>query len=175
MKFLKDNTIVDITEALPKDAKDIIEYFKIVGSESTYLIMDETGLNMTVEEEEAYLEKANSTKTNKIFIAKNKDEIIGEVGLKGHKSPKTKHNVSFGITVKKAYQNKGLGTLLIEHAINYARITGSIKNIYLEVREDNDYAIKLYKKNGFKQVGVMPDKIFIDGKYKDELIFLLQI
>jgi RimJ/RimL family protein N-acetyltransferase len=50
-----------------------------------------------------------------------------------------------------------------------------IKNIFLEVREDNNFAIKLYEKMGFKKVGVMSDKIYLDGKYYDEIIYLLQI
>lgn len=97
------------------------------------------------------------------------------MALKGHDSPKTKHNVDLAVTVKKDYWKKGLGTLLLEHAINYARITGEVKNIYLEVRKDNIPAIKLYEKQGFKKVGEMPDKIFYDGKYISELVYLLQI
>jgi len=175
MKFLKDNTVVDIREALPKDALELLEYFKQVGEESTYLIMDHSGLNLSVEEEEEYLKKANENVTTKYFIAISKGKIIGEVALKGHDSNKTKHNADLGITVLKEYWHKGLGSILIDYAVNYARITTVIKNIYLEVRADNENAINLYKKHGFVQVGIMPDKIFLDGKYLDELVLLLQI
>jgi RimJ/RimL family protein N-acetyltransferase len=175
MKFLKDNTIVDINEAKPVDAEELLELFKKIGSESTYLIMDHHGLDLTVEEEKDYLQKANDSKTTKYFVARVDGKIVGDCGIKGHKSPKTKHNVDLGISILKEYWNKGLGTLLMEHTINYARITGLIKNIFLEVREDNDFAIKLYEKMGFKKVGVMPDKIYLEGKYYDEIIYLLQI
>lgn len=175
MKFLKDNQIVDIREALETDALQLIEYFKIVGGETSYLIMDSNGLNITVEEEKEYLKKAIQSITTKYFVAIIDGKIAGEVALKGHDSPKTKHNVDLAVTVKKEYWEKGLGTLLLEHAINYARITGEVKNIYLEVRKDNIPAIKLYEKQGFKKVGEMPDKIFYDGKYITELIYLLQI
>ncbi len=175
MKFLKDNTIVDIMEATPDDSEELLTLFKQIGSESTFLIMDKNGLGISLEEENEYLRKANESITTKYFVAKVKDKIVGDCGIKGHKSPKTKHNVDLGISVLKDYWNKGLGTILMEHTINYARITGEIKNIYLEVREDNDNAIKLYENMGFKKVGVMPDKIYLDGKYYNELIFLLQI
>jgi len=75
----------------------------------------------------------------------------------------------------KEFWHKGLGRLLLEHTINYARITTVIKNIYLEVRKDNLNAVKLYKSLGFKKVGDMPDKIYIDDNYIDEEIYLLQI
>jgi len=175
MKFLKDNTIVDIMEAKPNDAEELLALFKQIGSESTYLIMDKNGLDLTLEEEREHLKKANDSITTKYFVAKVKDQIVGDCGIKGHKSPKTKHNVDLGISVLKDYWNKGLGTILMEHTINYARITGEIKNIYLEVREDNLSAIKLYENMGFKRVGLMPDKIFLDGKYYNEIVMLLQI
>jgi len=175
MKFLKDNTIVDIREALPSDALGLIEYFKQVGNETTYLIMDQSGLNLSVEEEEEYLKKANNSINTKYFLALAKGKIIGEVAIKGHESPKTKHNVDLGITVLKEHWHKGLGSILIEYAVNYARITTEIKNIYLEVRADNESAIKLYEKHGFVKVGKMPDKILLEGKYIDELVYLLQI
>lgn len=175
MKFLKDNTIVDIKEALPEDAEELLELFKKIGSESTYLIMDHKGLDISLEEERKYLKEANDQVTTKYFVARVNGAIVGDCGIKGHKAMKTKHNVDLGISVLKEYWNKGLGSILLEHTINYARITAEIKNIYLEVREDNEFAIKLYEKMGFKKVGVMPDKIFLDGKYYDELIYLLQI
>ncbi len=175
MKFLKDNTIVDIMEAKPEDAEELLELFKKVGSESTNLIMDHNGLDISLEEERKYLKEANEAITTKHFVAKVDGKIVGDCGIKGHKASKTKHNVDLGISVLKEFWNKGLGTILLEHTVNYARITAEIKNVYLEVREDNDFAIKLYEKLGFKKVGVMPDKIFLDGKYYDELIYLLQI
>ncbi|MDD3712366.1 MAG: GNAT family N-acetyltransferase [Candidatus Izemoplasmatales bacterium] len=175
MKFLKDNTIVDIREAKEKDAAKLLEYFRIVGSESPYLLMDERGLDISLNEEIDYLSKAAKSEDTKYFIALAKDEIIGEVALVGHKHDKTKHNADLAITVKKAYWHKGLGSRLMEHAINYARITGKIKNIYLEVREDNISAIKLYEKFGFIPVGKMPDKIYQEGEYLAEFVYLLQI
>lgn len=175
MKFLKDNTMVDIREAKEKDAAKLLDYFKMVGSESPFLLFDERGLDISLDEEIEYLSKANKSEDIKYFIALAKDEIIGEVALVCHKHDKTKHNANLAVTVKKAYWHKGLGSKLMEHAINYARITGKIKNIYLEVREDNINAIKLYEKFNFKQVGKMPGKIYQEGKYLAEYVYLLQI
>ncbi len=175
MKFLKDNTVLEISEAEVSDAEEILELMKKIGSESNFLIMDKNGLNKTLEEEKEILAKAKESLTTKFFLGKVDGKIIADCGIQGHKSPKTKHNVDFGISVAKDYWNKGVGKLMMEHTINYARITAEIKNIYLEVRTDNTNAIKLYESFGFKRVGTMPEKIFIDGKYYDEYVYLLQI
>ena len=46
--------------------------------------------------------------------------------------------------IEKSYRNKGNGNLLLQEMINKVN-----KDITLEVREDNTYAIKVYEKNGF--------------------------
>ena len=46
--------------------------------------------------------------------------------------------------IDKNYRNKGNGNLLLQAMINKVH-----KDITLEVREDNTYAIKVYEKNGF--------------------------
>jgi len=175
LKFLKDNTVVDIMEATKDDAKEMLEYLKKIGSETTYLLFDENGISNTLEQEEEYLESANKKQTTKMFVAKVDGLIVGSCNIKGHEKEKTKHNVDLGISVLKEFWNKGLGRLLLEHTINYARITQVIKNIYLEVREDNLDAIRLYEKLGFKFIAKMPDKIFCEGKYFAENVYLLQI
>jgi ribosomal protein S18 acetylase RimI-like enzyme len=175
MKFLKDNTVVDIMEAKKIDASIIIDFYRQLDKESEFLAFDEDELNPEIEEFSKYLDKLNQSKTTKIFLAKSKDKLIGMCKMSGHKSKKTIHNCELSLYVLEDYSNKGLGTLLLDYSINYARITQAIKNIYLEVREDNKYAIKLYEKYGFKKVGVMPDKIKSDEKYIAENIYLLQI
>ena len=46
--------------------------------------------------------------------------------------------------IDESYRNKGNGNLLLQEMINKVN-----KDITLEVREDNTYAIKVYEKNGF--------------------------
>jgi ribosomal-protein-alanine N-acetyltransferase len=54
-----------------------------------------------------------------------------------------------------ASRRSGLGRLLMEHAIEYARVNG-IKHILLEVRRSNATAIRLYRACGFFAMGVRP-------------------
>ena len=82
------------------------------------------------------------------------------------------HRAELGITVKKNYWGQGIGSLLMQELINYARENG-IEIINLEVRSDNVNAIHLYKKFGFKHIGTSPAFFKIDGTYADfELMYL---
>lgn len=55
------------------------------------------------------------------------------------------------IAVKKEYQTKGYGSLLLQELINYC-LQKQISYIVLEVRESNKIAQNLYKKFGFKEI-----------------------
>ena len=55
------------------------------------------------------------------------------------------------IYVKEDYRNSGIASKLLEYMIKEIK---DIDNITLEVRVDNESAINLYKKFGFKIIGV---------------------
>lgn len=57
------------------------------------------------------------------------------------------------IAVKSPYRGRGIGTLLMSELMNRARLLG-VKYMTLEVRDGNEYAIRLYKSFGFTVEGI---------------------
>ena len=57
------------------------------------------------------------------------------------------------IVTKKACRNQGIGSKLLEFITDYCK-SNNMKTLTLEVNENNTYALKLYKKYGFKQIGL---------------------
>ena len=86
---------------------------------------------------------------SKYFVAKQENEIVGfaEILLIIDQV-----NI-MNIVVKKDKRNFGIGSSLLEEIIRYSKIHNAT-SITLEVNEKNIPAIKLYKKYGFKQVGL---------------------
>ncbi len=84
------------------------------------------------------------------------------------------HNVEYSITVLKDFWGMGIGNAITNEIIEFAK-EKNIKNIVLSVRRENSAAINLYKKYGFKTVGIKKDYICIDGKYDDEISMQLQL
>ena len=68
----------------------------------------------------------------------------------------------------------GIGNAITNEIINFAK-EKNVKNIVLSVRQENSAAINLYKKYGFKTVGVKKDYICIDGNFDDEITMQLQL
>ncbi len=92
------------------------------------------------------------------YVARWMKKIVGFLGVwnEGEKL----HIVN--IAVHPSYRKKGVGSQLMEFAIYLARRSKK-KEIYLEVRESNSVAQKLYKKFGFSEDGRIP-QYYIDGE-----------
>lgn len=84
---------------------------------------------------------------SKYFVAKQDNEIVGFAGI----LPIIDEIDIMNIVVKKDKRNLGIGSLLLEKIIDFSR---DYTYITLEVNAKNIPAIKLYKKYGFKQVGL---------------------
>ena len=72
------------------------------------------------------------------------------------------------------WQRLGLGQLMLEHAIRWAREIGS-ESIYLEVRPSNRGGILLYRKNGFRVVGERPDYYRAENGRENALVMKCDI
>ncbi len=59
------------------------------------------------------------------------------------------------IAVGKPFQGKGYGRILMDKVVELARLL-EMESVFLEVRESNTPAIGLYRKMGFKTVGIRP-------------------
>ena len=57
------------------------------------------------------------------------------------------------VAVAKDAQGQGIGSMLMKELISRAPELGVAK-IFLEVRESNEAALRLYKKFGFEQIGI---------------------
>lgn len=77
------------------------------------------------------------------------------------------HRGEIGIRVKKVAWGIGIGSMLLEKLLNFAKNIAKVDMVSLEVRSDNDRAIRLYKKYGFEKVGCFKGYFKIDGKLID--------
>jgi hypothetical protein len=66
----------------------------------------------------------------------------------------------------------GHGTALIQATLSEARRVGLVR-FELTVHADNERAIALYKKVGFKKEGTMKYAALIDGHYKDVILMAI--
>ncbi|WP_372755238.1 GNAT family N-acetyltransferase [Mariniflexile sp.] len=79
-----------------------------------------------------------------------------------------------GILVKEPRQRaKGIGSEALKLLVNYSFSQLGLHQLYCNVSEENEVSIKLFTKQGFKNIGLKKDWIFVNGSYKNEYIFQL--
>lgn len=154
-----------IREATVSDAAACMEYSRKVGSETDNLSFGEGGFQISLEGEKEFLEMMHESPHSVFYVAVRDDEVVGTVSLNGLPR-RMSHRAELGITVLKSEWGKGLGNRLMETVIDYARGSG-IEIVELAVRSDNERAIRLYEKHGFKEIGVYKSYFKIDEKYID--------
>ena len=72
--------------------------------------------------------------------------------------------------VRDDWQGKGVGTALMQAAVDLADKWLNLARLELDVFTDNERAIKLYKKFGFLVEGTRIGYAFRDGQYVDTLM-----
>jgi len=85
-----------------------------------------------------------SALSRKYFVAIFQNKVVGYLGLFDCGDDE---NI-IGIAIEKQFQNRGIGTKLIEKGASFAR-KNKKKSLSLEVDENNLKAISFYKKNKF--------------------------
>jgi len=79
-----------------------------------------------------------------------------------------------GILVKESNNRKlGYGREALQLLIKYSFSHLGLHQLYCNISEDNDASIKLFSSQGFKKIGLKKDWNYIEGTYKNELLFQL--
>jgi putative acetyltransferase len=96
------------------------------------------------------------------------NEVVGQLGLHTSPSrPRRRHAGQIGMAVRDDWQGKGVGTALMQAAIDLADNWLNLMRLEIEVYTDNAPAIRLYEKFGFAIEGTLVDFAFRDGQYVD--------
>ncbi len=99
------------------------------------------------------------------------NEVVGQLGLHTFPTrPRRRHVGQIGMAVRDDWQGKGVGTALLQAAIDLADNWLNLARLELEVFIDNAPAIRLYEKCGFTIEGTLVDYAFRDGRYVDTYI-----
>lgn len=127
------------------------------------------------------LEFLNSESGNRHFlsqtytgVAVNEDtnEVLGLYILHPNNVGRCGHIGNAGYMVKKGVRGKHIGDLLVKDSIRMAGKCGFKILQFNAVVKSNTHAIDLYIRNGFEQVGTIPNGFLMkDGNYEDIIIF----
>lgn len=124
-----------------------------------------------------YLESSNKRDGSVIFFARDDNgSIVGIVGAFWGSKIKNKHIANiFGTFVKPETRGLGVGSMLMEELIKELKMIPQLKKAKLEVVSTEIPAIGLYKKFGFKAVGLEKADLYQPHKDVYDDVYLMEL
>ncbi len=166
---LKSGKIVTIRACCVEDARDLLKLKLDYLRNTTTIPLENNEYveDVTLEFEliKEYINSPNSI----LLVAEYENSLIGNIDLTGSKRKKMFHTGMIGMGIKDDWRNQGLGKILIEAVINWAKNDSPITLIWLDVYSSNELGVNLYKNTGFKISGTMKNFFKEASGYKDKI------
>jgi GNAT superfamily N-acetyltransferase len=89
-------------------------------------------------------------------VVNEEDVIVGTYFIKPNQIDLGNHVANCGYMISPEYQGKGIGSLLCEHSIGFAKLKGYSGIQFNMVVSTNTQAVRLWKKFGFRIIGTIP-------------------
>ena len=157
---------MNVRKATASDASQIVAVMKDAEA-SGFMLFDPGERKLTAEQFEKYIEVTNQKQNSAVFVASEKEKILGYMIVQGETPKRIAHRAYIVIGVHSTSRGKGVGTALFAHAERWAKEVG-IQRLELTVIKHNEVAYHLYEKVGFKVEGVKQKSLKINGEYVDE-------
>jgi RimJ/RimL family protein N-acetyltransferase len=167
--ILRSGTRLTLREARRSDAAALLEYLEAVSAETDYLTFGPGEFNLSVEEEETYLEKCQKANNSLYLLAEVEGRLVGALSFEGGSRVRTRHTGEFGISVRKEYWGQGVASALLDVLTEWAVERKIIRKLNLRVRTDNRRAIRLYERKGYVTEGTIRKELCVNGECYDLL------
>jgi len=157
------------------DLDAMLSYINTLIAEDTFIGL--YGAPLTLEEEKKHLDETieSMKKGDKIVIVVEiNGQYVGSGDLRRETVRRKKHGGNIGISLLQEYREDGIGTKLLTHLIAEGKKLG-LSLLHLTCLENNDRALHLYEKLGFKRCGYMPNACFWKGGYVGEVTLYLPL
>ncbi len=104
-----------------------------------------------------------------MLLAERDGTLLGSLGLHPAERVRRRHVATLGISVGTAHQGQGVGSALMQAACDFADRWAHLVRVELTVFVDNERAIALYRRFGFREEGRHVAYALRDGRYVDVL------
>ncbi|MCO4466071.1 acetyltransferase, GNAT family [Streptococcus infantarius subsp. infantarius] len=138
---------VIVEEAQLSDAKALVDLLSQVTQETDFVVAETI---LSQEDMEIFLERHLESVNEICLVVRVGKELAGVLNVSSTSSPQTNHIGDIFIAVQEKYWGYGLGSLLMEVALDWACHTPVIRRLELTVQDRNSRAVHLYEKFGFK-------------------------
>jgi RimJ/RimL family protein N-acetyltransferase len=157
-----------IRRAEPSDAEGLTRLGEAVGSEPEGWLVTSNGWRQ-VSDERRYLRAIRRYPNAAVFVAEDERQIVGRLSIARDQHPASRHVADLGLMVAMSHRRRGIGTGLLEAALDWARHS-EVRKLELHVFPHNEAAIRLYEKFGFVHEGYRRGHYRRGNEYVDAIL-----
>jgi len=166
---LKNGKQVTIKRIEVKDARRLLDLKRSYIENTTTIPLTIDEYPMDTDREVTIIKDYNKSANSQLLVAEYEGQFIGNIDLTGSKRLRMKHTAMIGMGIHQEWRNQGLGKVLMESIINWAKNESYIEVIWLDVYASNLLGLNLYKNTGFKVSGMIKGFFKHGNEYFDKV------
>jgi RimJ/RimL family protein N-acetyltransferase len=163
-----------VRPADPSDAEALTRLAEAVSAEPEAWLISSNGEWRSVGDERRYLKALRRYPHAAVFVAEREGAVVGRLSVARDQHPASAHVADLGLMVAQDARGQGIGTALLDAAVEWARGAG-IRKLELHVFPWNEPATRLYEKFGFEREGYRKGHYRRDGEDVDAILMALYV
>ncbi|MDR1772520.1 MAG: GNAT family N-acetyltransferase [Hungatella sp.] len=174
--LLKDGTLCLLKSPGPCDASAILKLMIQTSDETSYMARYADEINISLHHEQDILSSILKSQKDLMICAIVNGKIIANAGINPIEGfERYAHRASFGISICKEFWGLGIGSHLLSAIIRGAREMG-YEQLELEMVQENQRGLALYKKFGFEAYGIREYCFkYRDGSYAAAYLMMVRL
>jgi RimJ/RimL family protein N-acetyltransferase len=164
---------VIVRPAHPADAEGLAKLGHAVGSEPEGWLVSTNGWRDATDERR-YLRAIRRYPNAAVYVAEEDRLIVGRLSIARDQHPASRHVADLGLMVAATHRRRGVGTALLEAAVDWARQAG-VRKLELHVFPWNKAAIALYDRFGFVREGYRRGHYRRGEEYVDAILMAYDV
>jgi putative acetyltransferase len=165
--------VIEVRRADPGDAQGLVRLASAVAREEGRWILATEGWR-SIGDERRYLKAVHRHPDAAVFVAADEDDVVGRLSITRDPHPASRHVADVGLMVAETHRGQGIGRLLLEAAVGWARRSG-IRKLELHVFPWNEPALRLYESFGFEREGYRKAHYARDDEFVDAILMAYAI
>ena len=162
-----------VRPARPSDADALASLGEAVGSEPGGWLVTTNGWR-DASDERRYLRAIRRYPNAAVFVADDDGLIVGRLSIARDQHPASRHVADLGLMVAVTHRRRGIGTALLDAAVDWAR-RSSVRKLELHVFPWNKAAIALYERFGFVKEGYRRGHYRRGDEYVDAILMAYDV
>jgi len=165
--------VINVRKAEPGDAAQLVSLAEAVGREEERWILSSDTWR-TIADERRYVKSVYRHPDAAVFVAEEDGRLLGRMSLARDPHPASRHVADLGLMVAVEHRRRGIGTVLLDAAVVWARVSG-VSKLELHVFPWNEPALRLYESFGFEREGLRRRHYEREGDFVDAILMALVV